>query len=171
MLRLGQRDPRWGKVIIGKSNSDLAGNGCLITSLCMVWSKFHYGVDNRDYLRPDEAAKTWKFVAVPGDPDPRYLDWIGTEFQGMEFVSRVRRNVSGFTDADRIQCREFAKMEDYGVVLNVETPSGQHWVTVVGGFPGNLACNDPWDATRRWKTYGWGTKYPRALGYAIMKRK
>lgn len=180
MLRLRQGDPRWGNVRIGRSRSTLATNGCLITALTMIWSKFHYGPKNRSYLRPDEAAKNWTFGSVPGDQTLKYLYWNKANFDGMEFVWRnfgysptklMDHPETGLVEVEGNIIKRYLRSEDYGVVFQLQTKLGEeHWVAGVNTSVIGMACNDPIDATRRWRTWGYGSKYPRCTGWAVMKK-
>ena len=157
MRRLSQRDPRWSEVMIGSSRSTLGLYGCLITALCMIYSKFHpFGPK----INPDAAAKDWSYSVD-------LVDWR-TNYVGMSFVERVHTYVPTRDDA---QIKKYCQSEDYGVVLQVQTGSGLHWVAAVGKSTLGWATNDPWNGRRLWKTVGFGASYKRVLGWAVMKKE
>jgi hypothetical protein len=143
----------------------------------MIWSKFY----PRGKFYPDEASKLWKFVRIDRDPQPRYLSWTGTNFDGMEFMWRnwdfipnqlikdPRREDTFIRQIHLL--KECCSSEDYGVVFKVVTKSGgEHWLAGVGKSVLGWATNDPWDGRRLWKSAGYLATYPRIVGWALMKK-
>ena len=175
MLRLKQNDPRWGNLKIGKSKYTIGTNGCLITSVCMLWSKFHYTGD--DYLTPAEAVKEWEFTAVEGDPDPRYLVWKSINYSGMKFIWRelgwnpeklITDPVTGEKDLTFNIVKKYMKHPDYGIALKVINSKGeQHWLAGVGKSVFNWAANDPWNGKRLWAA---PYPYTRLDGFALISK-
>jgi len=174
MLRLNQADPRWGKIKIGKSKFSISSNGCLITALCMIWSKFHY--TGKSFLRPDEAVREWKFTGIAGDTDPRYLVWSSIS-SGMKFIWRefgwspdkiIKDPVTGENDLTFNIVKKYMKHPDYGIVLKVINSKGnQHWVAGVGKSIFGWAGNDPLGAKRLWAL---PYPYKRLDGWALVKK-
>jgi len=162
MIRLSQNSPKWKNVLIGDSKTTIGEAGCLISSLCAIESKWAQYF----HTKPDEAAKAWKFVSVPDDPEPKYLNWISTDFKGMEFVKRVRKY-------EPEEVERHCKDEDYGVAVQVQTQGGGvHWMACWGwGTMRKPVCYDSWDGGILWNPWRRNGKYKRPLGYAIMKRK
>ena len=185
MRRISQNDPRWCNTKIGRSQSSIGDYGCLITSLCMIWSKFHYKAPippHFCHLDPDEAAKTWTFVGIPHDKNPHYLSW-SSDFDGMDFVWRnwswipdqiikdPRNGKNLVKQKDLV--KSCMKSKDYGVVFQVQTKKGlKHWLAGwwwgVWGMP---VCHDPWDGHILYKPWGWLGKYSKCTGFAILKKE
>ena len=160
MRRISQNDVRWADVKIGKSYSAIGDYGCLITSLCMIWSKFHMRPPISPHfvpLDPCEAAKTWTFVKIPSDKEPKYLSWTDTDFDGMKFVWRnwdyspntlIKDPRDGGGIIKQIDLiKDCMKSKNYGVVFRVVTKNGmQHWVAGWHwGIFRKPICFDPWD--------------------------
>jgi hypothetical protein len=104
----------------------------------MIESKF----DHLNYTRPDEAARTWVFVAVAGDNDPKYLSWTKTKFKNMDFVWRnfgyspdliIDDPITKEKDLQINILKKYTKHPDYGVIFQVlNSKGGQHWIAGVG---------------------------------------
>jgi hypothetical protein len=177
MLRLSQRDKKWASEKIGKSKSTLGGNGCLITSLCMVLSKFYPERGFTHYYTPLEAARDWKYVAVAGDSDPKYLAWTSINNSGMKFVWRnygyqpdrlIEDPITKESDIEFNVLKKYMKHPDYGVVLQVINSKGnQHWLAGVGKAVLNWAANDPWYGIRLWFA---PLPYRKIAGWALIKK-
>ena len=105
-----QRDPKWSHKNIGSSLARIGKYGCLITSLSMLYSKFH---PLKAPFTPDKAAKEWKFNTV-GE-----LFW-STLFKGMKFVW------SSHTPPNHQKRTIYAESDSYGLVL--ELNYGKHFV-------------------------------------------
>lgn len=156
MRRLSQRDKRWGNVQIGTSHSLVKNQGCLIVSLCMLYSKFH---PFNNILAPDLMGKKWKFSG-------NLLDW-STKFEGMEFVERVWT----YMPEHAKEIKKYSDSDDYGVAMQVQTRGGGvHWVAVENKSILGWATNDPWTGRRLWKTVGFGAPYIRVLGWTKMRK-
>lgn len=157
MRRIKQRDPRWTSVTIGDSHSTVGAQGCLICSLCMLFSDFH---PYNDLLDPGRMAKAWKF-------NNNLLDW-STDFWGMEYVERVW---SYHPDQDK-EIKKLCNSPLYGVALQVQTRTGGvHWVACENRSILGWATNDPWTGRRLWKTVGFGAPYIRILGWCKFRKK
>ena len=176
MLNLNQKNPLWSDTIIGLSVSNLGGNGCLITALCDIWSKFHYNPKNKKYLRPDQAVKEWVFTAVRDNLDPRYLLWTSINHSGMKFIWRQNswKPKELMTDPETNEkmlmgdlVAKYARHKDYGVVMRVQTKYGQHWIACNGRSILGWSGNDPMGGKIRW-----ALPYPyKAIdGFAIIKK-
>jgi len=153
MIRLSQRDPRWLNVKIGKSISTIGNYGCLITARCMIFNKFHPG----HWYWPDQAAREGVFIG-------NNMDWVNTKYPGMKFVKRV-------VGYDPVTVKEWVKKPDFGVVIQVLTKSGVHWLAVWDwGIFGKPVCFDPWDKTVIYNPYGLLGKYRSAIGYAVLEK-
>ena len=134
---------------IGQSTSFLKYQGCLITALCMVYSKWH------PPYYPSQATKEWKFSG-------NLLDWF-TDFKGMKFVERV-------WSYDNDTVRKLVK-DGFGVVIQVQTKSGVHWLAVWDwGYQNKPVVHDPWDARVLYNPWGILGRYVRPLGYAVLKK-
>lgn len=177
MVRTSQRDKRWSDIKIGHSKSTLGTNGCLITSLCMIHSKFF----PKGYTTPDEAAKQWKFVSVQGDSDPKYLDWKNTKFDRMEFVWRnwgyspdslMSDPITKTSDIEMNIIKRLLNSDDYGVVFQVLTKNNtQHWLAGwKWGMFGQPVCYDPWNGHILYKPTGFLSPYKAITGWAVMKK-
>ncbi len=145
MLLISQQDKRWGNVKIGRSKVDLMGNGCTITSLCMISSKFTHP----PYL-PDEGARNWVF-----DLRGRII-WTRTKFRGFEFVWRAYTN-----NFDQI--KQYANDPNKAVILHV---NGSHWVAVKEVVGEKIVIHDPWDG----KEYDNLPRKYKIVGYALFKK-
>jgi len=177
MLNLSQRNPLWADTIIGLSASDLGGNGCLITALCDIWSKFYYNPKNKKYLRPDQAVKEWVFTAIAGDSDPRYLVWSSINHSGMKFIWRQNSwkpkefmvdPVTGEKELMGDLVAKYARHKDYGVVFQVINSKGnQHWIAVISKSFFGWACNDPWNGKRLWMA---PYPYKYISGFSLIKK-
>jgi hypothetical protein len=173
MLRLKQNDPRWGDIKMGQSNSTLGRLGCMVTSLCMLHSKFH---PDNPYL-PDRAATHWVFVPVVGDPEPHYLSWTQTQFSGMKFIWRgygydpttlITDPVTKEKDTTLNILKKYASHKDYGVALFVETKKGNpHWLAAVGKAILGWAASDPANGKMLWFA---PYPYKRITGWVIMQK-
>jgi len=167
MIRISQRDERWGDVTIGMTNVKMKTDGCLITSIAMLRTKF-FRADKFPYIRPDEFAKGLTFNMNAE------LIWSKSDFEkyGMEFVWRQYNYFPSIHDAD---LKAYCENPDYGVLVQVLTYKGKkHWITLVGRSAKNLwlgwATNDSWDAKRLWKTVGWKGRYVRITGFVVLKK-
>ena len=112
MLRLNQRDPRWGEEYIGKSKSKIKDYGCTITSISMFsdWYK--------DFKDPEWMVKNLLFTS-----DGRiYWTSITKSVLPMKFVYRYY-----YRDDRKIQ--EILKSKDGVCLLEVNR---NHWVALVG---------------------------------------
>lgn len=178
MERLSQNDKKWKDIKIGSSKSSIGSNGCLLTSLCMVDSKFN----PRTHITPDKAVKEWKFVKVQGDGDPKYLDWSHTDFKTMQFVWRnwgynpeqlMTDPITETLDLEINVLKKLLKSSDYGVVFQVLTKNNtQHWLAGWDwGIFGQPVCFDPWNGKVLYKPTGMLSPYKAFTGFAIMKRK
>ncbi len=182
MLRLSQRDKKWAKDKIGKSKSTIGGNGCLITSLCMLISKFYPERGFKHYYTPAEASRDWKFVKVKGDSDPKYLAWTSINNSGIEFKWRsygyepdrvIQDPITREYAREREIMRKYINSKDYGVTIQVRTKKGgQHWLAC---WKWNIfnkpTCYDPWDKKVVWNPFGFLGKYSRCTGWALIRIK
>jgi hypothetical protein len=161
MVRISQNDPRWANTIIGNSSKTISQVGCLIVSLCMLHSKWY----PKNWIRPNEAAKTWKFTSLPSDPEPKYLDWVNTDFEGMRFIWRE-------WDYDKKKLEKYVK-DGYGCVVRVKTKSGgQHWLAVWWwGIFEQPICFDPINGHILYKPTGWLSPYAKFDGFAVIQKK
>lgn len=150
MQRLSQRDERWASVKLGKSPLTVGRFGCTITSICMLHSGF-YG---QEYIRPDQAAKTFSFTRSG------LIQWGETNFPGMKFVKRGY----GFHYAD---IKEFASKPNCGVIVEVE--NGTHWCAVHSwnSWFSRPTLIDPWTSKVLWN---WKKTYRNITGYALFKK-
>ena len=156
MRRLSQNDKRWKYAKIGKSQSIIGNQGCLIVSLCMLYSKFH---PFNNILAPDLMGKKWKFSG-------NLLDW-STKFEGMEFVERVWT----YMPEHAKEIKKYSDSDDYGVALQVQTKSGVHWMAVwKWGYLNKPVCCDPWDGDILYNPYGFLGRYVRPLGWVLFKK-
>jgi hypothetical protein len=105
----------------------------------------------RNWVRPDEAARTWDFT-LGG-----LLKW-STDFPGMKFIKR------GY-GYNKKEIHDFVKM-GLGVVLQVDN---FHWVAVwwwsIWDEP---VVFDPIDGHILWN---WKWRYKKITGYALFQRE
>jgi len=177
MLRLNQRSKLWGSKTIGASKTTLSKSGCLITSLCMVLSKFFPERGFTHFYTPAEAARDWTYVPVAGDSDPKYLAWTSINKSGMKFVWRnygyqpdrlIQDPITGSKDLEFNILKKYMKDPDYGVVLQVINSRGnQHWLAGVGKAVFKWAANDPWYGIRLWFA---PLPYRKIAGWALVAR-
>lgn len=177
MLNLSQNDPRWRDKKMDKSKYTLGTNGCLVTVICDIWSKFYYNPSNREYLRPDEAIFELDLVAVTGDSDPRYVLWSSVKNIGMKFLWRNfnykpdQIMLDPVTRQERTQMyilKKYMKHPDYGICLRVKTSTGgEHWIAGIGKSVFGFAANNPWNGKRLWRA---PKPYPEFDGFAILQK-
>jgi len=124
MLKLNQKDPKWAKVLIGKSKETIAKSGCTITSTAMFsdW----YGC----YKDPAWMAKNLEFTTGG------FLYWrsITKSALPMKFVYRYYYN-------DMKKIKQILASKDGVCLLQV---NGNHWVALVGASWKGLRVNDPY---------------------------
>ena len=172
MIRISQRDPLWRNVQIGDSPVVLGTDGCLLTAISMIRSKFYpYHLYRKPYVRPDEFAKLDVFNE-DGEIIWAKIAPVLKESFGMEFVVR---EYDYFPSVDDNKLKAYCNNPDYGVCIEVLTKTGKrHWLALVGRSYRNLwlgwASNDPWDGRRLWKTVGFGGVYVRIRGYAVFRK-
>lgn len=147
MYVLSQRDSRWNTKTIGDTELTVGRYGCLITSLCMLYTKFW-----KKPLYPNEVCKTWKF-----DSSGRLL-WTQTHFDGMEFVLR------GY-DYNFSKIKEYANNPNKGVVVFLD---GVHWNAVSSVIGPWIILHDPWLGKVLWN---WKSIYKEISGYALFNKK
>lgn len=181
MLRLAQQDPKWGNLNIQDSKYTVGSNGCLITSICMIISKFYPERGFEHFYSPAEAVRDWDFTSVPGDSDPRYLVWNSINESGIKFVWRQYNYqpdrlmfdpVTGEKDLEINILKKYVQSDDYGVVIQVlNSKGGQHWLAA---WKWNIfnkpTCFDPWNAKVLWRPFGWLGKYSRMTGWALVRK-
>ena len=147
MQILGQRDPRWGNINLGNSNTFIKDYGCTITCLAMIIGTTPDVVNDR-------------LKAVGGFAQGNLVIWgkISEAFPGIK-INRV-----WVYNNDDV-------LNNVPNVL-VEVPpnaiggvSGKHWVV----FIGNKECNDPWTGSKR-PTNDF-LKYGDATGYCVVSGK
>lgn len=185
MLRLCQRADRWKNVKIGKSESTIGTNGCLITSLCMELSKLFPERGFSHFYTPEEAAKNWTYVTQGEDHDPRYLDYIKSKeaFKnaGFEFVWRnysclperaMKDPITGEYLLESIILKKYLNSKNYGICFRVKTKSGgQHWVAGSGAsWLGSWVAYDPWSGDVAWKLSGFSGRYPEIDGWCLIRK-
>lgn len=126
MQTLGQRDPRWGNLNLGFSNTFIRDYGCTITSLAMIIG-----------TTPDVVNSRLKAVGGFAYGNQVIWDKIAEAFPGIT----VKR-VWSYNNDD-------VKANVPNVLVEVPAQaiggSGKHWVV----FIGNHNCNDPWTAKTR----------------------
>ena len=166
MLRLRQGDTRWSKIRIGKSGTTLAQSGCLLTSLCILYSKFY----RANYIMPDMLARGLAFTSS-GD-----LIWKATDQHGIQLLKQygmefIKREYNYFPNRDNPVIKFYSNSPDYAVALEVRTRNGRrHWLACAGKSVLGFACIDPFTSKFEWKTVGVGAPYSYVTGYAIMKK-
>lgn len=139
-----QRDPRWGNIKLGTSNTLIKDYGCLISALGNIIG-----------VTPDVVNERLK--AVNGFAYGNLVIWAKIEeaFPGI----KVRR-VWSYDNND-------VKANTPRVVVEVPANAiggtGKHWVQ----FIGNQKCNDPWTGTER-PTQDFVKFAPGATGYAVI---
>lgn len=136
---LSQKDPRWGSVKLGTSNTTIGGYGCLITSASMMLR--HFGFDT-DPGRLNDLLK-----ANGGYHDGNLFVWGALEkiFKGVTFGYRYNGAYLDKIDEQLAQNKP--------VIINVDlnpTTSvlDEHWVLIVGKVNGSYIINDPWYGTQ-----------------------
>lgn len=137
---LGQRDPRWGNIKLGFSNTYIKDYGCTITCLAMIIG-----------TTPDVVNERMK--AVNGFAQGNLVIWdaIPKAFPGIT----VRR-VWSYNNDD-------VKANVPNVLVEVPAApigaSGSHWVRYVG----NGKLHDPWTAKERPTS-----DFPNPTGYCVL---
>lgn len=140
MTILGQRDPKWGGIKLGFSETFIRDYGCTITCLAMIIG-----------TTPDVVNDRMK--AVQGFKNGNLVIWAKIEeaFPGI----KVRR-VWSYDNAD-------VKANTPNVMVEVPAApiggTGSHWVVYLGG--GRL--NDPWTGTERPTS-----DFPNPTGYCVL---
>lgn len=178
MIRISQnKDDRWKDLKIGKSKYNIGSNGCLVTALCMILSKFYPERGYKHFYTPAEAVRDWKFTTVPDDDDPRYLVWSSINNSDMEFIWRkyayqpdklMIDPVTGEKDLEFEIVKKYASHPDYGIVVQVINSKGnQHWCALEGKSVFGWAANDPWNGVRRWAL---PFPYKRINGWALVHK-
>jgi len=177
MLRLCQRDKKWRYNFLGKSKSTIGGHGCLVTSLCMLISKFYPERGFKHYYTPLEASRDWKFVRIPNDSDPKYLAWNSINKSGVKFIWRnygyqpdrlIEDPITHEANLEINILKKYMNHKDYGVTLQVLTlRNNQHWLAGIGKSLIKWACNDPWNGFWLWSA---PFPYKRITGWALIKK-
>ena len=177
MQRFCQNNPKWKNLKLGNSTTSVGNAGCLLCSLLSVESKFHpYQHDT-----VEKAVKDWVFVKCGDDPEPHYIDWTHTKFKNMEFVWRqyaylpnmiINDPLTNTADTQENILKKYSMFPDLGAVIQVMTKKGGvHWLALVGKSIWNWAAIDPWDGKMLWSSVGLLGKYPKLLGFALLKKK
>lgn len=141
-----QRDPRWGNIKLGFSNTYIRDYGCTISA-----------IGNIVGVTPDVVNERLK--AVNGFAYGNLVIWAAIEkaFPGI----KVKR-VQGYNNPE-------VAANVPNVIVEVPAQaiggSGKHWVQ----FIGNQQCNDPW--TGRTRPTGDFTKFGALTGYALITGK
>jgi len=112
----------------------------------MLHSKWY-----KDWIRPDEAAMTWKFT-MGG-----LLRWMDTDFTGMKFVHR-----DYFYNPDII--KNYVKTPGFGVVLELD---GNHWGAVWDWGIRGPVIFDPINGHILWR---WQNHYKSITGFALFNK-
>lgn len=143
---LSQRDPRWAKEKIGKTQVLVGDKGCTLT--CVAMSSSWFG----DFRDPKDVAKNLKYTK------DALLIWssIGELFSKFEFEWRFY-----FYDVVRID--EALKNPNKTVLLQVD--NHKHWVHAIRRIPmtKTFLVADPWDGKRK--------LYSGVVGGTILVRK
>jgi len=117
-----QRDSQWGNMALNNTQYTLASDGCLLTSMAMVYT--HYG--HRDVTPISINSNPSNFAAYY----PAYLKYDITA----NGVSSQR--VSSYIDQNL--------QNGNPVIVGIRYASGDtHFVVIVGGSSGNYLMNDP----------------------------
>ncbi len=124
MKRFKQLDNRWASKTIGNTKLTIGRWGCLICSLCALWSRFY----RKGSLIPPEVAKKWKFTK------DGLLIW-STKFDGMKYIGRY------YHAPTNDNMKKWAS-KTRGMVIEV---NNNHWVALYyNGFWGAYII-DPLD--------------------------
>lgn len=140
MQILSQRDPKWGNINLGTSNTFIKDNGCTITCIAMIIGTTPDVVNNR-------------MNAVAGFANGNLVIWakIAEAFPGIT----VRR-VWTYDNTDVL-----ANVPNVLVEVDA-TPiggTGKHWVVYIG----NKRLYDPWTGTERPTS-----DFPGQSGYCVL---
>lgn len=143
MLNNNQRDPRWGNIKLGFSNTFIKDYGCVITALSNILNTTPDVVNDR-------------LKAVNGFAYGNLVVWAKIEeaFPGIK-INRVWAY-------DNEAVKKAVPNVIVEVPANAIGGSGKHWVQ----FIGNQKCNDPWTGTVR-PTQDF-VKYGNPTGYCVV---
>lgn len=170
-IRLSQRDSRWKNVRLHNTVLSIGSSGCTICSINMGIMKFNPKTE----IRPNDIARLLKFTDINHPLGEGLIIWGENEKQfkqlGVKFIGRY----FGDSEDDMNVIDDMAETDDYFVIIDVlRKDGGNHWLYCHGkaltwrGF--GLACDDPIDGARLWRTTGFGSRYRRLMGCAIFKR-
>jgi len=122
MIRLSQKDPRWGGKTIGKSNSLIKDYGCTITSISMLSDYY------KCYQNPGWMAKNLRFL------NDLVLWQSVDEKLCFKFVWR-------FYNHNKELIKEALASPKKSCLLQVYN---RHWVVAVRKVPFGYIVADPW---------------------------
>ena len=122
-----QRDPKWCKQYIGRSNETIGAVGCLITNVAMIWKK--HGLD----ISPSQLAansnyffSSTAFMLSPPPIPPGFTSQL-YYYYNASLIDEELKN-------------------DRPVIVHVKTNNGYggHFIILKSGSNGNYTINDPW---------------------------
>ena len=149
MKRYKQSDPLWAKEKIGKSHLTIGSDGCALTGVAILHSKFYI-----DPINPSYAAKMFEYIQ--NGRDAGKILWNETVFPGMKFVWR------GYWPENKL-IKEYAQDPDKGIILEVNY---NHWIAVEAWSILKLRVIDPLTGKSSWGL----PKGYRITGYALFEK-
>lgn len=143
MQILSQRDPRWGNIKLGTSNTYIKDFGCTITCIAMIIG-----------TTPDVVNERMKAVSGFANGNLVIWDKVKEAFPGIQL-----RRVWSYDNADVLANVPNVLVEVPGAPIG---GTGKHWVVYVG----NKKLYDPWTGTERPTS-----DFAGSSGYAVVSGK
>lgn len=128
MIRLSQRDPKWGGKTIGKTKYLIKDWGCTITCIAMLSDYF------KDYHDPAFMAKKLDFT------DEAKIYWKSIDRE-LKFKFEWR-----FYNYQETRIIEALKNPNKACVLEIKK---RHWVVALRKVPYGYWVADPWDGRNK----------------------
>lgn len=125
LVSLRQGDKRWGSVIIGQSNTDIAHDGCTITAITdyLRWLGFDY--------TPDMLARILRFTPKGAIYWPSITEKLPIKFVYRYWVPNQTAQDAALAD------------DTQGLLLEVAYAGAKHWLFATGKFPLRYKAADP----------------------------
>jgi len=149
MENLSQRDPKWGNITIGNSNSKISAYGCTICCLASLAG-----------TTPDVVNA---FLTAVGGFSVDRIIWtkINETKLGLHFPDMGRQYAYNDVAVREAIERNSACLVEVDFDGVISTPSDRHWVLYIG----NHQLIDPWTGTIKPTS-----SYPLVKGYAIIQK-
>ena len=175
-----QSDPSWGNLPLDSSNYNMAGSGCLVTSIAMsLWGFGHQ-------ITPGDLCEA--FNAIPGGfskDDGMMSEWLINLVPGledMEFDAIEETDLDGSKDkrvkmSDAINAITTRLSEGKTVILHVDLSphnninDGDHFVLCYDWNGGDPKIHDPWFGTDTVLSEKYGKPTKSIYGYRMLNTK